>query len=48
MHWLLLRPAIGWGAFLAIHAIGIPIVYALGKACKEKETSDTLIAEAEA
>ena len=33
MHWLLMRPAVGWGAFLVIHAVGIPLVYAMGKAC---------------
>jgi hypothetical protein len=33
MHWLLMRPAVGWGAFLLIHAVGIPLVYMMGKAC---------------
>ena len=32
MYWMLMRPAIGWGAFLLVHAIGIPLVYSLGKA----------------
>jgi len=27
----------GWGALLLIHAIGIPLVYGLGKACGAKE-----------
>lgn len=36
MHWLLVRPAIGWGAFLLIHAIGIPLVYGAGKVCCAK------------
>ncbi|SMC99779.1 hypothetical protein [Sporomusa malonica] len=37
MHWLLMRPAIGWGAFLLIHALGIPAVYRIGKMCAAKE-----------
>ena len=37
MYWLLMRPAVGWGAFLLIHAIGIPLVYAAGKACAKKK-----------
>ncbi|WP_169717897.1 hypothetical protein SPSIL_029330 [Sporomusa silvacetica DSM 10669] len=37
MHWLLMRPAIGWGAFLLIHALGIPAVYGLGKRCAEQK-----------
>ncbi|MBP2662089.1 MAG: hypothetical protein H6Q71_37 [Firmicutes bacterium] len=36
MHWLLIRPAIGWGAFLLIHALGIPLVYKTGKAVSTK------------
>lgn len=32
MYWMLMRPALGWGAFLLVHAIGIPLVYSLGKA----------------
>lgn len=37
MYWMLMRPAIGWGTFLLVHAIGIPLVYGLGKACGTKE-----------
>ncbi|HEY3426181.1 MAG TPA: hypothetical protein VGL27_15390 [Negativicutes bacterium] len=37
MHWLLMRPAISWGTVLLIHAIGIPLVYGLGKACGVKK-----------
>lgn len=36
MHWLL-RPAIGWGAWLLLHSIVIPTVYAIGKGCGKKE-----------
>lgn len=37
MHWLLIRPAVGWGAFLLVHAVGIPLVYGLGKlACARR------------
>jgi len=37
MYWLLARPAIGWGAFLLVHAIGIPLVYGMGKNCGMKK-----------
>jgi hypothetical protein len=30
MHWLI-RPAIGWGAWLLLHSVAIPLVYAIGK-----------------
>lgn len=36
MHWLI-RPAIGWGAWLLLHSVAIPAVYALGKSCGKKE-----------
>ncbi|MDR3565651.1 MAG: hypothetical protein P4N59_30015 [Negativicutes bacterium] len=37
MYWLLMRPAIGWGAFLLVHAIGIPLVYGAGKSCAKRK-----------
>ncbi len=37
MPWLFMRPVVGWGAFLLIHAIGIPAVYKLGKMCAAKQ-----------
>jgi hypothetical protein len=37
MHWLLMRPAINWGTFLLVHAVGVPLVYHLGKACGIKK-----------
>lgn len=40
MYWLLARPAIGWGAFLLIHAIGIPFVYGVGKTCAMKKMQE--------
>lgn len=36
MYWLM-RPAIGWGCFIAVHAIGIPLVYMLGKSCEKRK-----------
>lgn len=39
MHWLLMRPAVGWGTFLVVHAVGIPLVYILGKACGMKKSA---------
>ncbi len=36
MHWLI-RPAIGWGAWLLLHSVVIPAVYAAGKGCGRKE-----------
>ncbi|QJW44346.1 hypothetical protein HA075_10425 [bacterium BFN5] len=36
MHWLI-RPAIGWGAWLLLHSVVIPAVYAVGKGCGKKE-----------
>lgn len=30
MNWLVM-PAIGWGAWLLLHSIAIPLVYGLGK-----------------
>ena len=41
MYWLLARPAIGWGAFLLIHAIGLPFVYGVGKTCGMKKTNES-------
>lgn len=40
MYWALARPAIGWGAFLLVHAIGIPLVYGIGKTCGLKKTAN--------
>lgn len=37
MYGLLVRPAIGWGAWLLVHAIGIPFVYGVGKTCGMKK-----------
>jgi hypothetical protein len=37
LHWLFMRPAVGWGAFLIVHAVGIPLVYVLGRACGMKK-----------
>lgn len=31
MYWLM-RPVVGWGAFLLIHAVAVPLVYGWGKA----------------
>ncbi|HMM20323.1 MAG TPA: hypothetical protein PKA10_06260 [Selenomonadales bacterium] len=42
MYWLFMRPAVSWGAVLLIHAIGIPLVYAAGKACGRKEVVENL------
>lgn len=39
MHWLLMRPALNWGALLLVHAIGIPLVYGLGKASGSREAA---------
>lgn len=30
MHWLI-RPAIGWGAWILLHSVAIPLIYGLGK-----------------
>ncbi|HWR41912.1 hypothetical protein [Sporomusa sp.] len=47
MHWLLMRPAVSWGAFLLVHAIGIPLVYGLGKACGVREANKEMIHDPE-
>ncbi|HWR07853.1 hypothetical protein [Sporomusa sp.] len=47
MYWMLMRPAIGWGTFLLVHAIGIPLVYGLGKACGAKEATRKLTGESQ-
>lgn len=44
MHWLI-RPAIGWGAWLLLHSVAIPLVYAIGrkgctKACTMRHTRE--------
>lgn len=39
MHWFFMRPVLGWGTFLLVHAIGIPLVYGLGKTCGAKEAN---------
>jgi hypothetical protein len=31
MYWLM-RPVLGWGAVVLIHAVAIPLVYGIGKA----------------
>ncbi len=36
MHWLI-RPAIGWGAWLLLHSVVVPAVYAIGKCSGKKE-----------
>ena len=41
MHWLLMPPAVGWGAFLLVHAIGIPIIYGLGKNMGKEKAKST-------
>lgn len=38
MHWL--RPMVGWGAFLLIHAVTVPLVYGIGKAHGLKEAQE--------
>lgn len=45
MHWLLVRPAIGWAAFVVVHAIAIPVVYAMGKACQKNECEQKMLSE---
>lgn len=40
MHWLI-RPAIGWGAWLLLHSVAIPLVYTIGKkSCMMKHTKE--------
>lgn len=38
MHWLI-RPAIGWGAWLLLHSVVVPAVYAVGRSCGKMECS---------
>lgn len=45
MPWMF--PAIGWGTVLLIHAISIPLVYGMGKACGEKKAARRMITEPE-
>jgi hypothetical protein len=45
MPWMF--PAVGWGTFLLIHAISVPLVYGLGKACGAKKAAPKMIAEPE-
>jgi hypothetical protein len=47
MHWLLMRPALSWGALLLVHAIGIPLVYGVGKACGAKKVTHEMVEETE-
>ncbi|WP_371374754.1 hypothetical protein [Sporomusa aerivorans] len=45
MYWMLMRPVIGWGAFLLVHAIGIPLVYSLGKAVGKEQAEPAYAGE---